>query len=121
MLTGDHPEGDVAEGYHPDHGERAEDELGTRHVSVDVAVRVAGHDDGDDADEGPDEKSAHTTLPSITRGTTGRMSSLFIITLTYTFVNELMIILLLNKPSICDIIQSKFYIPKEENIINGTA
>lgn len=121
MLTGDHPEGDVADGYQPDHGERAEDELGTRHTSVDVPVHVAGHDDRDDADEGPDEKSAHTTLPFITRGTTGRMSSLFIITLTYDFVNKLTIILLLNKLSVCGIIQSKFYIPKEENIINGTA
>ncbi len=68
MLIGECPEGDIADWKASYADEAEEDELRTRHRGARLVMREASDDDGGKADDGPGEKSAHTTFLSC-RGT----------------------------------------------------
>ena len=68
MLIGQRPEGDIADRKASCADEAKEDELRTRHRGAGLVMREASDDDGGEADDGPKEKSAHTTFLSC-RGT----------------------------------------------------
>ena len=68
VLIGECPEGDIADRKASCADEAKEDELRTRHRGARLIMRETSDDDGGKADNGPGEKSAHTTFLSC-RGT----------------------------------------------------